>query len=156
MLCKLHEVGLRSMGSNESLNPWGLINDMQISMYNRKHWYALSHSLHFVRQEGRLAATHPPSLPRVVQYSQIDSVGVSGNKKGLHWYQWYDWYQWKSNLFQWFCRWICISLRGLRLFSHVVWPGTGQFQWSIGTNGTIGTNRKAPYSNGSVGEYASH
>ena len=38
----------------------------------------------------------------------------------------------------------------------MVWLGTGQFQWSIGTNGTIGTNRKAPYSNGSVGEYASH
>ena len=30
---------------------------------------------------------------RVVQYSQIDSIGVSGDKKGLHWYQWYDWYQ---------------------------------------------------------------
>ena len=28
-----------------------------------------------------------------VQYSQIDSTGVSGDKKGLHWYQWYDWYQ---------------------------------------------------------------
>ena len=24
---------------------------------------------------------------RVVQYSQIDSIGVSGDKKGLHWYQ---------------------------------------------------------------------
>ena len=34
------------------------------------------------------------------QYSQIDSIGVSGDKKGLHWYQWYDWYQWKSTLFQ--------------------------------------------------------
>ena len=32
-------------------------------------------------------------LLRVVQYSQIDSIGVSGDKKGLHWYQWYDWYQ---------------------------------------------------------------
>ena len=32
-------------------------------------------------------------LPRVVQYSQIDSIGVSGYRKGLHWYQWYDWYQ---------------------------------------------------------------
>ena len=40
--------------------PWGLINDMQLSIYNRKHWHALSHSLHFVRHEGRLA-THPPS-----------------------------------------------------------------------------------------------
>ena len=38
----------------------------------------------------------------VVQYSQIDSIGVSGDKKGLHWYQWYDRYQWKSTLFQWF------------------------------------------------------
>ena len=42
-----------------------------------------------------------PSVPfpwslaaqRVVQYSEIDSIGVSGDKKGLHWYQWYDWYQ---------------------------------------------------------------
>ena len=68
-------------------------------------------------------------MRRVVQYSQIDSIGVSGDKKGLHWYQWYDWYQWKSTLFQWFCWWICISLRGLRLFSDVVWLGTGQFQW---------------------------
>ena len=33
-------------------------------------------------------------------------------------------------------------IKGLTLFSHVVWLGTGQFQWSIGTNGTIGTNRK--------------
>ena len=32
-------------------------------------------------------------LLRVVQYSQIDSIGVSGDKNGLHWYQWYDWYQ---------------------------------------------------------------
>ena len=40
------------------------------------------------------------------------------------------------------------SLKELRLFSHVTWLGTGQFQWSIGTNG------KAPYSNGSIGEYA--
>ena len=38
--------------------------------------------------------------------------------------------------------------------SHVVWLGKGQFQWSIGTNGTIGTNRKC-HSNGSIGEYAS-
>ena len=32
----------------------------------------------------------------------------------------------------------------------MVWLGTGQFQWSIGTDGTIGTNGKAPYSNGSM------
>ena len=47
-------------------------------------------------------------------------------------------------------------IKRVRLFSHVVWLGTGQFQWSIGTDGTIGTNGKAPYSNGSVSEYASH
>ena len=38
----------------------------------------------------------------------------------------------------------------------MVWLGRGQFQWSVGANGTIGTNGKAPYSNGSVGYYASH
>ena len=43
-------------------------------------------------------------------------------------------------------------IKGLRLFFHVVWLGTGQFQSSIGTYGTIGTNRKAQYSNGSIGE----
>ena len=74
----------------------------------------------------------------------------------VHWYQWFDWYQYKMVSFQSFYWWICISLRALTLFSHVVWLGTGQFQWSIGTNGTIGTNGKAPYSNGSIGEYASH
>ena len=47
-------------------------------------------------------------------------------------------------------------IRGLRLFCHVVWLGTGQFRWSIGTNGTIGTNGKAPYFNGSIGDYACH
>ena len=25
---------------------------------------------------------------RVVQYWQIESIGVRGDKKGLHWYQW--------------------------------------------------------------------
>ena len=42
------------------------------------------------------------------------------------------------------------------MFSDVVYLGTGQFQWSIGTNGTIGTNGKAPYSNGSIGKCAFH
>ena len=44
---------------NRKYHPWGLINHMQMSIYNRKHWHALSHSLHFVGHEGRLA-THPP------------------------------------------------------------------------------------------------
>ena len=46
---------------NRKYHPWGLINDMQMHIYNRKHWHALSRSLHFVRHKGRLA-THPPSL----------------------------------------------------------------------------------------------
>ena len=40
--------------------PGDIINDMQVSIYNMKHWHELSHSLHFVRHEGDLA-THPPS-----------------------------------------------------------------------------------------------
>ena len=40
--------------------------------------------------------------------------------------------------FQWFFWLICVSLRGLGLFSRVAWLGTGQFRWSIGTNGSIG------------------
>ena len=35
-------------------------------------------------------------------------------------------------------------------------PIVHSYQWCTGTNGTIGTYRKAPYSNGSIGEYASH
>ena len=53
--------------------------------------------------------------------------------------------------FQWFYQWICISLRALGLFCHVVWLGTGQFRWTIGT---IGTTTKTCHSNGSTGEYA--
>ena len=37
----------------------------------------------------------------------------------------------------------------------MVWLGTGQFRWTIGSNGTIGTTRKC-HSNGCTGEYASH
>ena len=35
-----------------------------------------------------------------------------------------------------------------------MWCGPGQFRWTIGTNGTIGTSRKSCNSNGSTGEYA--
>ena len=45
---------------NCKYHPGGLIDDMQMRIYNRKHYHALSHSLHCVRQEGRLT-THPPS-----------------------------------------------------------------------------------------------
>ena len=33
---------------NCKYHPWGLINNMEMSIYNRKHWHALSHLLHFV------------------------------------------------------------------------------------------------------------
>ena len=56
---------------NCKYHPWGLINDMQISIYNRKHWHALSHSLHFVRHEG--LATHPPS-PTSKSGSRLPSI----------------------------------------------------------------------------------
>ena len=40
----------------------------------------------------------------------------------------------------------------------LMWSGwvQGNSNGTIGTNGTIGANRKASYSNGSIGEYASH
>ena len=47
-------------------------------------------------------------------------------------------------------------IKGTWIIFHVILLGTGQFRWSISTNGTIGTNRKAHHSNGSIGEYASH
>ena len=37
---------------------------MQMSIYNRKHWHALSHSLHFVRHEGRLVTISRTRLIR--------------------------------------------------------------------------------------------
>ena len=47
-------------------------------------------------------------------------------------------------------------IKGTWIIFYVISMGTRQFQWSIGTNGTIGTNRKAHQSNGSIGGYASH
>ena len=49
---------------NCKYHPWGLINDMQMSIYNRKHWHVLSRSLHFVRREGRLATVGRTRLTR--------------------------------------------------------------------------------------------
>ena len=78
-------------------HPWRFINDIQMSLYNMKHWHVLSLSLHFVRHEGRLA-THPRSpasksrskLPIHVFYSaclgpvpgQIDSPYLINNTQG--------------------------------------------------------------------------
>ena len=47
-------------------------------------------------------------------------------------------------------------IKGTQIIFHVILLGTGQLRWSISTNGTIGTIRKAHHSNGSIGEYASH
>ena len=57
-----------------------------------------------------------------------------------------------------YCRgyWTVVwSLKWLS-FNFLNYAHYAQFRWSIGTNGTIGTNGKAPYSNGSIGDYASH
>ena len=60
---------------NCKYRPWGLINDMQISIYNRKHWHALSNSLHFVRHEGDWRPTHPPQrVSRVPDYLFMYSI----------------------------------------------------------------------------------
>ena len=44
---------------------------MQISIYNRKHWHALSHSLHFVRHEGRLATIGSTRLTRFMAANEL-------------------------------------------------------------------------------------
>ena len=43
---------------------------MQMSMYNRKHWHALSHSLHIVRHEGRLATNGRTRLTRSMEANE--------------------------------------------------------------------------------------
>ena len=54
---------------NCKYHPWGLINDMQMIIYNRKHRHALFHPLHFVRDEGDWRPTHPPQrISRVPDY----------------------------------------------------------------------------------------
>ena len=65
---------------NCKYHPWGLINDMQMSIYNRKHWHALSHSLHFVRHEGDWWPTRPPqrvSRLNIILFS-VEAEGLPG------------------------------------------------------------------------------
>ena len=57
---------------NCNYHPWGLINDMQMSIYNRKHWHALSHSLHFVRHEGRSVTISGTRLTRSMAADESD------------------------------------------------------------------------------------
>ena len=60
---------------NCKYHSWGLINDMQMSIYNRKHWHALSHSLQFVRHEGDWRPTRPPQrVSRVPDYLFMYSI----------------------------------------------------------------------------------
>ena len=47
-------------------------------------------------------------------------------------------------------------IEGTSIIFPCDWLGTGQLRWSIGTNGTIGTNREGCHSNDSIGEYTSH
>ena len=56
-------------------HPRGLINDMQMSTYNRKQ-HALSHSLHCVRQEGRLAL-------KVVEPDLLAKMATNTNEQVL-------------------------------------------------------------------------
>ena len=42
-----------------------------MSIYNRKHWHALSHSLHFVRHEGRLATIGRTRLTRSMAANEL-------------------------------------------------------------------------------------
>ena len=69
---------------------------------------------------------------RAVKYKQIDCVGVSDDKEGLHWYQWFNTHKQTPLL--------------LMVLRRV----------SFGTNGKIGTTRKWHHSSGSRGEYTSH
>ena len=60
---------------NCKYHSWRLINDMQMSIYNRKQWHALPHSLHFVRPEGGLATDPPsPAIKSGSRLSIFDSV----------------------------------------------------------------------------------
>ena len=56
---------------NCKYHPWGLINDMQISIYSRKDWHALSHSLHFFRLEGRLPTIGGTRLTRSMAVNEL-------------------------------------------------------------------------------------
>ena len=54
---------------NCKYQPQGLINDMQMSIYTRKFWYILSHSLHFADTKGDWRFTRPPQqVSRVPDY----------------------------------------------------------------------------------------
>ena len=67
--------GLLTFHLNGKYHPWGLINDMQMSIYDMKHWHALSHSLHFVRHEGDWRPSHPPQrVSRVPDYLFMYSI----------------------------------------------------------------------------------
>ena len=62
---------------------------MQISIYNRKHWHALSHSLHFVRHEGRLATIGGTRLTRAMAANEpgflYTRCGTSSSSyRGIH------------------------------------------------------------------------
>ena len=57
---------------------------MQMSIYNRKHWHALSHSLHFVRHEGRLATIGRTRLTRsmasvfCIPAAELVAIAIAG------------------------------------------------------------------------------
>ena len=99
---------------------WARISHTSLPRDSKFRMKARTHSPVWAR--GHYTPCPSSIKAKIVQYSQIDSIGVSGDKKDLYWYQWYDWYQQKMISFQRFYWWICISLRGLRLFS-LMWSG---------------------------------
>ena len=76
---------------------------------------------------------------RVVQYSQIDSVGVCGDKKGLHWWLAYRTRNMNNNY--------SALLLGLKANFFCTNRTIGMTSFSISTNRTIGTNRPSKLTN---------
>ena len=68
-----------NLHSNEPLNPaqQNICNELRQNECHGQH----SRPLDFMITEREIHKA------RVAQYSQIDSIGVSGDKKGVHWYQ---------------------------------------------------------------------
>ena len=60
-----------------------------MSIYDRKHWHVLSHSLHFIRHEGDWRPTRPPQRVSWVpdylfMYSVQSVLGLSQVRLTLH------------------------------------------------------------------------
>ena len=70
--CQINVFSLFTFHLNCKYHPWGLTNDKQMSIYNRRHWHALSPSLHFVGHDGRLATISITRLSRLMATDESD------------------------------------------------------------------------------------